>query len=466
MPSKKLTKLAEWFLVGILVMFALFFRINRLEGRLTFEWDQERDIQAVESMVTTGTPALLGPIVRGNAGGFYLGPLYYYLITPLYLSSGGNPLSLAVVSIGADLLLIPLLYFFLRSRTSPFAAFVVSLIWAGSPLIIHNAYTPWNVSLIPLWSLFYLWTIERLHLSGRLRHLVLLVFLSSVTTSIHVSLIPIAALVLLINWRHFLALRPRAYLYLISANILPISTLIFHDLTHRFENTILLKSFLFGVGGNPTSLGQILPLIFEKFGYTIGRLFTGEPYTALGIIVVAVVMLVGFIKYRQSTVVKYNLITIIALLFSLMVYRNLDFAEYYFLPTFVSILILLAYFCASIPKIIRLFIPVVFIVYYFQLGFAARASSISPYSLTVKRQVLTEVKSLTYPVEIRTNLPRERNTGFTYLMKDMGINSDSGSSRKAYIYEAKNMEIISPPEARSIILDKPIQAFKLIVFSN
>ena len=45
------------------------------------------------------------------------------------------------------------------------------------------------------------------------------------------------------------------------------------------------------------------------------------------------------------------------------------------------------------------------------------------------------MRELGYPVEVRTNLPRERNTGFTYLMKRAGVPSDLTAARKAYIYD-------------------------------
>lgn len=461
----QITKL-EWLVMALVVVFAVFMRTNRLEGKLTFEWDQSRDLQAVASMLETGRPALLGPIVRGDVGGFYLGPAYYYLITPLYLGSGGNPLALAVVSVGADTLLIIFLYLYLRRRTSRLSALAVSLVWAGSPLLIRNAYTPWNVSLIPLWCLGFVWTLERLKDTPRLRYQALLIFLASLTTNIHVSLIPVAGLFVLLHWHMFKSRTVKAYIALFLAAFIPVSTLVLHDLTHKLENTIILKRFLAGTGSTLTSFSEIIPLIIEKFGYTVGRLFTGEPMTILGLTLVILLAVYGFINRRKSVVLQSSLITIAAILFSLLVYRDTDFAEYYFLPTFVPIILLSAYLFNALPKFIKFFGLASLLVFYLQLGIMVRNEPISPFSLTVKKEVIHKIKSLDYPVEVRTNLPRERNTGFDYLMKDLGVTSDPSAARKAYIYEADNLEVIAPPEARSIILDQPIQAFKLIIFSN
>jgi len=467
-----LTNLLRSYLpVLLLISFTILVRTNKLEGKLTFEWDQARDYEAVSSMLKTGSAPLLGPIVRGEVGGFYLGPLYYYLITPLYISSNGNPLALAVVSIGADVLVIGFFYFFMLKLVGIYAALATSLIWAFSPLIITNAYTPWNVSLIPLWVLAYL--IYSSRLSGNshsFRDIWIFTLLSSLTTNIHLSLIPVVGVMLPLHFRRFLGLAHKQYLKLLLALVLPVSTLILHDLTHNFENTILFKRFLFGTASKTVDLMEIIGIIYEKFGYTIGRLLTGEPYTLLGWSTILISLIAALIIKQNKSVVRDSLLIIASILFSLLIYRDTDFAEYYFIPTFIPVLIMLGItlqaFLSRLPRFLPLLVVAVLVYYYLTLGLAVRAKDISPYSLTVKKMVVNEIKNLGYPTEIRTVLPRERNTGFEYLLKNAGVTSDPMAERKAYIYESNNMELIAPEDARSIILDKPFSAFKLVIFSN
>lgn len=466
----KIISLKEIIILVCIVVLAIFFRVHNLEGRMTFEWDQARDFEAVGTMLTTGKPLLLGPIVRGATGGFYLGPLYYYLITPLYFFSGGNPLSLTVLSIGLDVAVICLLFIFIKSTLSLAPAIITSMLWAGSPLIISSAQIPWNVSLIPLWTLVFIITLSKLSKPNRFRYKLLTIFLVSLTANIHLSLVPIAAFFLAINWRSFIKLSRQRYALLGCAGILPVSTLILHDLLFRFENTILLKRFLFGVSTKSANMSEIISLIIEKYGYTIARLYTGEPYTIFGLIIVISLLLYGFVSQRKYITVRYSLLSIVVVLFSLLIYRDRDFAEYYFSPSFIPILILMAYACQALIKKFPLFLKYGVVIsvsaVYLYLGMVIRSAETSPYSLTVKKMIISTIRDLGYPVEVRTALPRERNTGFDYLMKQMGVMSDPSARRKAYIYEARNLEVIAPAEARSIILDKPIQAFKLIVFSN
>lgn len=453
----------ETITVTLIVVVAIFFRTHNLEGKLTFEWDQSRDFAAVEQMLRTGEVPLLGPIVRGDIGGFYLGPLYYYLITPLYYFSDGNPLSLGILSIGVDVVVILLLYHLLRDRVSKQAAVMACLIWAGSPLLIHDAYTPWNASLISVWVILFFSSLSSMITTQKFASKFWLIFLASLISNIHLSLVPVAAALILLNMKHFIRLSLKQYLALLIALLLPLTTLIYSDLTHNFANLRLLKQFVLSVTDKSGSIWDITSLVLQKYGYTIGRLFIGLPLTYLGLGITGAVSLYALLTKRSNPLVVMCLVTILAVLSSLIYYHDFDFAEYYFMPLYVPVIILTV---TSLQVLSKYTLPILIGVLYVYLGHLTRLESISPYSLTIKKMVINEIRNLGYPVEVRTNLPRERNTGFPYLMRQVGVTSDPASSRKAYIYESGNLEVISPPEARSIILDRPIQGFKVVVFSN
>lgn len=463
-------KFIEKIILTVVIALAIFLRTNQLEGKLTFEWDQSRDYATAQQIVQSGHIPLLGPIVRGDIGGFYLGPLYYYLVTPIFYFSNGNPLSLAIISIGADLLVIFFLYAFLRKRLSVSAATLAILIWACSPLIIRDSYTPWNVSLISLWTILFFTVMTNLRETGRFRYKFWAIFLSSLTLNIHMSLIPFVAFSLVTNIRYFIKLDLKKYLYLLVAFLTPISTLIVHDLTHNLENLHLFKQFMLTVTDKSGGIIPIIMLVLDKFDYTIARLFTGEPYTYLGLTMVVMVSLYSLLKKSKPAFVSLSLLSIVAVIGSLIYYHDFDFAEYYFVSTYIPIILLSAILLDGVMKVKQfLLVPListVIVATYLYIGNQVRLEPISPYSLTIKRSVIQAIKDLGYPVEVRTVLPPARNTAFPYLMKTLNLTSDTQSPRKAYIYEAKNLEIVAPPEARSIILDQPIQAFKLIIFSN
>lgn len=457
-------KFLEKVFLILVVSMAIFFRTNNLEGKLTFEWDQSRDYDAASRIIETGKLPLLGPIVRGDIGGFYLGPLYYYLVTPLYSLSGGNPLALSAIGIGMDLLVIVLLYALLKKYSSVSVAMIAVIIYSGSPLIIRDSYTPWNVSLISAWVLLFLSSISAMVETDRFRYKFATIFLISLTAHIHLSLIPVVAVLLLFNIKSFIKLSLIQYSWLLLAFLLPISTLIYYDATHSLENLRLFKQFMLTVTDKSGGIIPITQLVLEKYGYTIGRLFTGEPYTYLGWFIATSTMFYTLLKKHSIPLVRFCVLTILSVIFALIYYHDFDFAEYYFLPAYIPTIILTSIFLGNlVGKYLALLLVACIYIY---LGWTVRMEPISPYSLTVKKEIVGQIKNLGYPVEVRTKLPRERNTAFPYLMKTLGVVSESSAPRKAYIYESKNLEVVSPPEARSIILDHPIEAFKLIIFSN
>src|SRR3989339_831621 len=85
--------LRYWPLI-LLVLIALFIRLYRLPATLIFLEDEGRDLLIVKRMIDTLRPVLLGP--QTSTGNMYLGPLYYYFITPAVFLSRMNPLGPAV----------------------------------------------------------------------------------------------------------------------------------------------------------------------------------------------------------------------------------------------------------------------------------------------------------------------------------------------------------------------------------
>src|SRR3989304_6618507 len=77
---------------GILVL-AFFVRVYRQSELLGFYYDQGRDALIIWDLWHKATPFLIGRVT--GLPGIFLGPFYYYLIAPLYLIGGGNPLYLS-----------------------------------------------------------------------------------------------------------------------------------------------------------------------------------------------------------------------------------------------------------------------------------------------------------------------------------------------------------------------------------
>ncbi|MFZ3301941.1 MAG: hypothetical protein WA152_04480, partial [Microgenomates group bacterium] len=75
--------------IFIVILAAFFVRVYRLPEILGFWYDQGRDALVIWDLIHNGKFFLIGPMM-GNTG-IFRGPWYYYLITPAYFVSGGNP---------------------------------------------------------------------------------------------------------------------------------------------------------------------------------------------------------------------------------------------------------------------------------------------------------------------------------------------------------------------------------------
>lgn len=77
-------------LILIILLIAFILRIYRIEALLDFHYDQGRDAKIIWDLWHSHKLFLIGPTT--GLDGIFLGPFYYYLIAPLYLIGGGNPI--------------------------------------------------------------------------------------------------------------------------------------------------------------------------------------------------------------------------------------------------------------------------------------------------------------------------------------------------------------------------------------
>src|SRR3989304_9348625 len=107
---------AYYLLLTSILFLALFVRVYRVGDLLGFWYDQGRDALIIWKLWHEGKFFLIGPVT--GLAGIFLGPLYYYLIAPLYLIGGGNPIYPVVFLAFLSTIAIFLLYFLGRQMHS------------------------------------------------------------------------------------------------------------------------------------------------------------------------------------------------------------------------------------------------------------------------------------------------------------------------------------------------------------
>lgn len=113
--------------IGVVLLIAFFLRTYRTSDLLGFYYDQGRDALKIWDLWHKGDLMFIGPVT--GLAGIFLGPFYYYLITPFYLLGGGNPLYpayflafLATIAIGVLFYLGTILH----SKQTGFIAVIVA----------------------------------------------------------------------------------------------------------------------------------------------------------------------------------------------------------------------------------------------------------------------------------------------------------------------------------------------------
>ena len=121
-------------LLALILISAFFVRIYRVGELLGFYYDQGRDALVIWKLWHEGKPFLIGPIT--GLQGIYLGPFFYYLIAPLYLIGGGNPIFPSVFLSFLSVAAIVMLYVLGKEMHSRMAGIIVAFIGSFSYYIV------------------------------------------------------------------------------------------------------------------------------------------------------------------------------------------------------------------------------------------------------------------------------------------------------------------------------------------
>lgn len=129
----------------------------RLGGVLTqsfaFTYDVGRDLLQVRDIVEDFKIPLIGQ--TSGLGGLYYGPWWYYILTPAFIISSGNPQGIALFMVSLGILTI-LTGFFLGKKISGYKlALVLAALLSASDAIVASSTQIWNPNLAPFLVLLF-----------------------------------------------------------------------------------------------------------------------------------------------------------------------------------------------------------------------------------------------------------------------------------------------------------------------
>ena len=150
-------------LIVVAILFSIlinYFAIIKNEN-IIFFYDQARDAIISQNIIKKRDIKIQGPSASGTNDSIHHGVLYYYLIAPLYIASGGDPrIVVFIISILTSTSLIPIYYLtkeLSKSKLTAFTAIILTAIsidhvfastWLSNPVI--------SVVSIP-WFFYLLW---------------------------------------------------------------------------------------------------------------------------------------------------------------------------------------------------------------------------------------------------------------------------------------------------------------------
>lgn len=139
----------------LLLVVSLGVRGYRPNALTIFLDDQARDVLTAAQIIKEGKVPFIGPMA--SIGSLYLGPIFYWLITPFLWLTNFNPvgpiLLVAVLGWFSNIVLFFLLAKYLNLRS----AFIGAFLYALSPLVVINSRFIWNPNPVPLFTLLFFW---------------------------------------------------------------------------------------------------------------------------------------------------------------------------------------------------------------------------------------------------------------------------------------------------------------------
>ncbi|MEX2007657.1 MAG: glycosyltransferase family 39 protein [Candidatus Levyibacteriota bacterium] len=265
-------------ILGVLFL-AAFLRIYKIADYMTFLGDEGRDVLVVYGILH-GNPTLLGP--TASVGGFFLGPIYYYFMTPFLFLFNYSPVGPAVMVALFGVATVYLIYKVASEFFGKTAGFTAAFLYSTSPLVIAYSRSSWNPNLMPFFSLLTLYVLYKA-IEKRKTYLFLLVgFLLGITMQLHYLTVflgvIVAAYVLVLGLPRYREVL-RRYAYIFAGFIVGWLPFLVFEARHGFQNIKSIFSFIFNPSGKDAIVESIgfFPTIYNVFFRIFGRLVANFP---------------------------------------------------------------------------------------------------------------------------------------------------------------------------------------------
>ena len=241
------------FLFSILLLSFLLGAGMILSGDFFYLYDQARDFLLARDVVDNHTLMLIGN--RSGLGGFFHGPLWIYILAPVYFVGRGNPLVFSYFYIFLQLITVLVSYLVGSRLYGPKGGIIISFLIAFSPAVWGYVPNTVSVNIEPLVYLLLFYFLVKFW-RGQLNSFIPAAFLAGLAlqfeTSSSLVLIPAMISIFILNKKAIKNLK--LILFSIFSFTLSILTFILFDLRHKF---LMTNSILRAISGGEREKGYL-----------------------------------------------------------------------------------------------------------------------------------------------------------------------------------------------------------------
>ncbi|MDD2822858.1 MAG: glycosyltransferase family 39 protein [Candidatus Daviesbacteria bacterium] len=336
--------LKKHYLFIIIFLIALILRLYRIDYLTTFGRDQGIDYLSIKDMIINHKLTLIG--IKVSLADFFQGPVYLYLLAPLFYVMKLNPLAGAYTAVIISLFTILILYYVVFKMFNVRAANLATSFFAVSPQLVAFGNTPLYQNFTPLFILLGVWCLYQALLvnkeSSHKRYF--FIFLTGIFIGIGLELhfliitLALAVLIYIMGTGSFI----KSIIFYLFGLLISLSPTILFELKHDFLNIHLLINYF----NNSKQISlPFLSVWGERLNY-----FAIHDYNYL-IIAPVLLFILSLVKNNQFSVnsnflKKLSLITFfIIFIFAISLS---SFGTHYLLPLLMLLLIIISVYLSSL----------------------------------------------------------------------------------------------------------------------
>lgn len=370
-------KRIETLLLIILIVTAVFFRFYRIRDYVVFLGDEGRDMIILRNIFVNKDIPFLGP--TASVGGFYLGPIYYWMAAPFLLLWHFDPIGPSYMVALFGVATVLLLYKFLKDSVGFWPAILSGFLYSTAPLVVRYSRSSWNPNPLPFFSLLLVYCIYLAIKNKRLFYFIISGASLGVGIQLHylgLILAPIAMLIILLNEK--IKRIPFAFILFFFGAVITFSPFLIFEIKNNFPNfTTILEFATRGstIGYKPNAISWMVANHANIFLEWVTQI-AATPFTKFYLWITSVIVFAALIaKWKTNKKLIFSIVIIyfIVGVFFIRLYSG-QIHDYYFGSLFPAPFLLFGVFVSllwhkSIARFLIIAFTVILVVVFISKGF-------------------------------------------------------------------------------------------------